>query len=177
MISKVLIVSDSHGKNIYVKKAIDREKPDMLIHLGDIEGYPDEIREWLDAAMQERREQGEEVSLPVPAVFIRGNCDNYNNYDLKSSQSFELNGVRFFATHGHRQEVSYGYHLLVKTAKMNGCKVAFYVHTHRPYDGVVDGIRVVNPGSIALPRGHAGKSYMIMTFTSEKEFEIELKEL
>ena len=43
MIRKILIVSDSHGKSKNVARAIDKERPDMLIHLGDIEDDPMEI--------------------------------------------------------------------------------------------------------------------------------------
>ena len=43
MIKKVLIVSDSHGKSKNVKEAIGKEKPDMLIHLGDIEDDPEKL--------------------------------------------------------------------------------------------------------------------------------------
>lgn len=36
---KVLIVSDTHGKEGNLKEAIRREQPiDMLIHCGDVEG-------------------------------------------------------------------------------------------------------------------------------------------
>lgn len=34
---KILIVSDSHGNNGPLRTAILKEKPDMLIHLGDSE--------------------------------------------------------------------------------------------------------------------------------------------
>lgn len=36
---KVLIVSDTHGKEGNLKEAMEREKPfDMLVHCGDVEG-------------------------------------------------------------------------------------------------------------------------------------------
>ena len=41
---KILIVSDSHGRDRYLEQVIEREKPiDMLLHLGDLEGSEDYI--------------------------------------------------------------------------------------------------------------------------------------
>lgn len=43
---KVLIVSDTHGKEGNLKEAMEREKPfDMLVHCGDVEGSEEKIRE------------------------------------------------------------------------------------------------------------------------------------
>ena len=90
MVKKILIVSDSHSKSDNVKIAIDRENPDMLIHLGDIEDDPEKLRGWLDDAAKQYnskldsgKSSAEEISLPVPAVFIKGNCDTYGSRDLK----------------------------------------------------------------------------------------------
>ena len=46
---KILIVSDSHRMNGNLKIAIDREKPDMLIHLGDIEDAERTVALWAGA--------------------------------------------------------------------------------------------------------------------------------
>ncbi|MBO4591201.1 MAG: metallophosphoesterase [Eubacterium sp.] len=170
MIKKILILSDSHGNSSYVRTAIEREKPDMLIHLGDVQGNTDEIRKWLGDS--------------VPAVFIEGNCDRYGGKDLKAVSVFELNGHRFFCTHGHRQGVSLGIQNLIYTAMVNECDIALYGHTHVPlddtYEGFGDvggGVRVLNPGSIALPRGGSKRSYMVMTFDENEDYEVELRDL
>ena len=60
MVKKILIVSDSHGRSQNIKAAIDIERPDMLIHLGDIEDDPEVVRRWLDETMK----------TSVPAVFV-----------------------------------------------------------------------------------------------------------
>ena len=44
-IQKILIVSDSHMNTENILQAIKHEKPDMLIHLGDIEDDPDYIQD------------------------------------------------------------------------------------------------------------------------------------
>lgn len=44
---KVLIVSDTHGKEGNLKEAMEREKPfDMLVHCGDVEGSEERSGKW-----------------------------------------------------------------------------------------------------------------------------------
>ncbi len=178
MIKKVLIVSDSHGKSKNVKEAIGKEKPDMLIHLGDIEDDPEKLRRWLD----------ERAKKSIPAIFIQGNCDRYMSSDvnsaLKQVAMFELNDHKFFCCHGHVQGVNYGLENLMYTAIENGCDIAMYGHTHTPFNDVFDGfgdagesVHILNPGSISLPRGGNPKSYMIMKFDDNNDYEVELKSL
>lgn len=43
---KVLIVSDTHRRDENLERVLEKEKPiDCLIHLGDVEGSEDYIRE------------------------------------------------------------------------------------------------------------------------------------
>ena len=41
---KVLVFSDSHGYNMSMAYAIEREKPDAVLHLGDHTDDADDIR-------------------------------------------------------------------------------------------------------------------------------------
>ena len=67
---KILILSDSHGQDLPVAKALDREWPiDAMIHLGDTQEDEDEFSEIL---------AGEEV----PLFLVRGNCDWYSSVPL-----------------------------------------------------------------------------------------------
>ena len=202
MIKKILIVSDSHGNSKNIKLAIDREMPDMLIHLGDIEDDPETIRAWLDKAVQVWNampgNESMKKGLPIPAVFIEGNCDRYRygatgeENLLKKVSVFRVNGHGFYCTHGHREGVNYGLDNLYYSALENNCDIAMYGHTHVPFDdffenssdarsdesdNTVRGVRVLNPGSVSLPRGGNRKSYMIMTFEEDGSYEVELKYL
>lgn len=171
LVRKILIVSDSHGKSENIKTAIDREKPDMLIHLGDIEADTEEVRRWLGEV--------------VPAIFLRGNCDDYGNTILRKTSVFELNGHRFFCTHGHTSGVSAGLGNLVCSAMENKCDIVLYGHTHVPMDVVMEEeqayegnpLRILNPGSISLPRGGSNRSYMVMTFDENENYKVERKDL
>lgn len=198
MIRKILIVSDSHGKNRNVCEAIRREVPDMLIHLGDIENDPGEISRWLDEAASKYNrtnstktsdsassdsQNNYEKSIPIPAIFIQGNCDRYGGNELRKNAVFELNDHKFFCTHGHSVGVNYGLQNLIYTAMENDCDIALYGHTHTPFDDTFEseaagtGVRILNPGSISLPRGGSRKSYMVMTFDDDGEYEVVLKNL
>ena len=46
---KILIASDSHRMSANLKTAVEREKPDMFIHLGDIEDDPRQVASRLPA--------------------------------------------------------------------------------------------------------------------------------
>ena len=200
-VRKILIVSDSHGKSENIKKAIDREKPDMLLHLGDIEADTEEVRRWLGEA--------------IPAIFLRGNCDDYGNDNLRKTSVFELNGHRFYCTHGHSIGVSVGLGNLICCAIENKCDIALFGHTHVPVDveagagqkyeenendnvdekykedenDNVDeeykedednkgiSLRILNPGSISLPRGGSNRGYMVMTFDEEENYTVKRKDL
>ena len=97
---------------------------------------------------------------------------------------FDLNGHRFYCTHGHKQGVGYGLENLMYTALENDCDIALYGHTHVPFDDVFEGfgdagenVRIINPGSISLPRGGSKKSYVVMTFDDEGNYDIEHKNI
>ena len=81
---KILIVSDSHRVNANLKTAINREKPDMLIHLGDIEDDEKTVALWAGAPK-------------TPCIFIKGNCDRYSgSSELRDRAVFPLKGHKFY---------------------------------------------------------------------------------
>ena len=52
--------------------------------------------------------------------------------------------------------------------KEHGCDTVFFGHMHICQDFIEDGVRMLNPGSIAYSRDYSGKSYMLVTVTPEK---------
>ena len=155
---KVLVVSDSHRDTQSVIEVIEKEKPEMLIHLGDLETDTSE----LEAAMQ----------VPVhPCIFIRGNCDGYER-NLKPVAVFDLCGHRFFCTHGHSQGVYMSYDNLIYSAEENDCDIALFGHIHQPVDETFGDVRILNPGSISRPRGGSRKSYIVMEMSEDGEYSV-----
>ncbi len=72
-----------------------------------------------------------------------------------------IGGIHIAAIHGHQW---YGRQRLEKLAAlgkhMNAALVVFG-HTHRRYYEIVDGMPVLNPGSIALPRDGRHGTYAV----------------
>ncbi len=164
---KILIVSDSHRITDNLFKAVDKVKPDHLIHLGDIEDDTEYVARYCN-------------SPRVPCLFIKGNCDLSYRDDLLPRSVFKLNGHKFYCCHGHHEKVNYGLATLALSAASEGCDIALFGHTHVPFDSsglalpkhalyeqdnfeaFVPGLRILNPGSISLPRGGSAKGYMVM---------------
>ena len=146
---KILVVSDTHRRDENLRSIIEQEKPfDVLVHLGDAEGSEHWIPEWA----------GEGCMMAM----VMGHNDFFSR--LERELEIELGPYRAFLTHGHYYGVSMGPEGVADEAKSRGCDIAMYGHTHRPFLDKVDGVTVLNPGSLSYPRqeGHR-PSYLIMT--------------
>ena len=94
---KVLIVSDTHGKDENLEAAVYKEAPfDLLIHCGDVEG----------------REIFTEALVDCPCCMVSGNNDFFT--DLPREEQIELCGKRILVTHGHYYGVSMGHEEIVE---------------------------------------------------------------
>ena len=160
---RILIMSDSHGRNENVELAIAQVREEigefqMLIHLGDV-GDAREI----------------ESLAGVPCYIVRGNTD----YDAKllNTNVIEAGGHRIFATHGHLYQVDMWLDLLRFAALENDCDIAMYGHTHVPYlEEDPDDVTILNPGSISKPRQADHRyTYMVMEIDDEDEVTYELR--
>ena len=160
---RILILSDSHGRNENVELAIAQVREEigefqMLIHLGDV-GDAREL----------------ESLAGVPCYIVRGNTD----YDAKllNANVIEAGGHRIFATHGHLYQVDMRLDLLRFAALENDCDIAMYGHTHVPYlEEDPDDITILNPGSISKPRQADHRyTYMVMEIDDEDEVTYELR--
>ena len=160
---RILIMSDSHGRNENVELAIAQVREEigefqMLIHLGDV-GDAREL----------------ESLAGVPCYIVRGNTD----YDAKllNANVIEAGGHRIFATLGHLYQVDMRLDLLRFAALENNCDIAMYGHTHVPYlEEDPDDITILNPGSISKPRQADHRyTYMVMEIDDEDEVTYELR--
>ena len=160
---RILIMSDSHGRNENVELAIAQVREEigefqMLIHLGDV-GDAREL----------------ESLAGVPCYIVRGNTD----YDAKllNANVIEAGGHRIFATHGHLYQVDMRLDLLRFAALENDCDIAMYGHTHVPYlEEDPDDITILNPGSISKPRQADHRyTYMVMEIDDEDEVTYEFR--
>jgi putative phosphoesterase len=151
---RILVISDSHGKNDDVKQVIKQVGDiDMFIHLGDVERGVDYIRGLTD----------------VETHIIAGNNDY--SLDLPATDSFMIADKKVFITHGHRFYVGGGVEHLREYALQNGYDIVMYGHTHVPYIDVGDDVTILNPGSISCPRqdGHE-KTFMVIEVDDKGHF-------
>ncbi len=132
---KVLIVSDTHGKDENLEETVLRETPfDYFIHCGDVEG----------------REIFMEALVECPCTIVSGNNDFFS--DLPREVMIQLEGHRILVTHGHYYGVSMGLYGVLDEGKARECQVVLFGHTHRPVEETEEGILLLNPGSLSYPR-------------------------
>lgn len=148
---KILIVSDTHGRDTGLKRLLEQVKPiDMLIHCGDVEGSEDYICKMADC----------------PVHMVAGNNDFF--CDLPREEEFLIGKYRVLLTHGHYYYITMGTQMIKEDARARGFDIVMFGHTHRPCLEQNDGIVVLNPGSLSYPRQEGRKpSYMIMELDRE----------
>lgn len=159
--SKVLIVSDSHGltKELEVLRERHLHEVDVMIHCGDSQLMPDEE--------------------PITGYLtVMGNCD-FEGYPLETMT--EVSNRKIFITHGHRYSVKTSLLNLKYKAEELGANIVCFGHSHVLGAEIIGGILFLNPGSIRLPRERMEKTYMILEFIEDKAklsvFELSGKEL
>jgi len=155
---KILIVSDTHGKNDNYLKLINQLKPlDMVIHCGDLDGGEYLVHE----------------AAECPTHIVMGNNDFFA--ELPKEEEFEICGRKVMVTHGHYYYVSMGVETIRTEAKARGLQIVFFGHTHRPYLEVKDELVIMNPGSLSYPRQDGRKpSYGTMEIDEEGNATYEL---
>ncbi|MBO2533850.1 hypothetical protein SAMN04488025_10837 [Planifilum fulgidum] len=137
---RVLIVSDSHGRADLLDRIVEDVQPDHMIHCGDFCTPLDRLPE---------------VSRSV----VRGNCDWEEAAD---EQVWEGAGIRFWVVHGHRHQVKRDLSAIFARAEEVEAQVACFGHSHVPVCEQKGSVLLVNPGSIAHPRGSFPPSYALL---------------
>ena len=155
---KILLVSDTHGRNLNLEDVLDIEKPEFLCHMGDVEGSEDYIR----------------LITKCPLAMVSGNNDFWT--DLNQEVTFELQGFRIFMTHGHYYYASSGTDKLKSAGRRHKADIVLFGHTHVPTLEVEEDIIVANPGSLTYPRQQKRRpSYMILELEKGKMPKFEIK--
>lgn len=153
---RILVVSDIHGSILDLNYVLEKEKFDKLFILGDLyyhgprnnlpEGYnPKEVSKVLN-------------SLKEKIVCVRGNCDAevdqmISEFSILDRADIEIDGVKYTLTHGH--------HYNEDNLPKDCGDVLLHGHTHVKTMIEKENIKIVNPGSIAIPKD-GSKSYIII---------------
>lgn len=151
---KLLLVSDNHEDRQSIEDLIHiyEDDVDQMLHLGD------SMFDDLDKIWQKM----------IP---IKGNNDTGAGYIKNTVVS--LGQAKIFASHGHKLDVYNTRAKLAEEAEKRGCQFACYGHTHVAMVEEVDGILVINPGSITLPRGPVAKKlYAILSVNEDRRYQL-----
>lgn len=124
---KIIVFSDSHGMTDKMKHIADKERPDMIFHLGDHE---------YDC---------ESLFGNIRIVKVRGNCD-YGSSE-KTERFLDFGTSKIWMTHGHLYGVKNGLATLLKKGEELGADLILYGHTHQKYLLKTDRYTVMNPGT------------------------------
>lgn len=141
---KVLLMSDSHMMR-GLQAVVNGEGADINLHMGDSQ------------LMKNNRE------IQAFDHVVRGNCDfeKFPEHDI-----LEINEQLWLLIHGHQVFNPHDLEELANYAKLYGCEVICYGHTHVPVYSKVGSVTILNPGSFARSRSSYPNSYMTVEITS-----------
>lgn len=131
----ILVISDTHGDTDGICEVLNDNKIDYIIHLGD--NYAD------IAAIQS-------VANDIPCWYVFGNHDL--DWLEPKEILFEINGIKIYATHGHKLDIKLGYNELINIGKSNNAQIVLCGHSHMQKCIYKNGVIVVNPGSFSEAR-------------------------
>ena len=159
---KLLIASDIHGAAGYCRDLLaawDREGADRLLLLGDLLYHgprndlpPDYAPKEVIALLNARKNQ----------IFcVRGNCDTEVDqmvleFPVLADYAVLTAGSRLlYATHGHVYNTA---HL----PPLQPGDILLHGHTHIPRRTLRNGVYVLNPGSVSIPKAGSWHGYMTL---------------
>ncbi|UJL44990.1 metallophosphoesterase [Virgibacillus sp. NKC19-16] len=149
--TKVLILSDSHGLRDEIIEIKERHQLKHMIHCGDSELDMDALE--LDGLIK-----------------VGGNTDH--DARLPEEQKITINGLTFFVIHGHLHNVKANLMTAGYRAEEAGAQVICFGHTHIAGAEQIGEQLFINPGSIRLPRNRPEKTYAIMEFDSTDDITV-----
>lgn len=150
---RILVLSDTHGsilkaKEVY-KKLNNDKRVDYIIHCGD----------YFDDAIK----LGSELNVKVVAT--KGNCDGSFLEDEFNILETEVGNI--LVCHGHMQHVGYSLEYLYDLALENNCIMVTFGHTHRNIFTNLNGIYIMNPGSLSKPRDGSNGTFGVIEIEND----------
>jgi uncharacterized protein len=147
--SKILVISDSHGLTTELSLIRERHTNEvgLFLHCGDSELSANDP--CLDGYM-----------------VVRGNCDFEEKFPEDMVQT--IGKRKIMVTHGHRYQVKSTLSSLSYRAQELDAKIVCFGHSHILGAEILNGILFLNPGSIRLPRQRKEKTYCILELLDDK---------
>ena len=133
---RIMVLSDSHGNAFALRRAILAQKEaEHIFFLGDC------LRD-IEALFEEFPHRKFHT--------VCGNCD-YESF-VPSTAMENLNGTLIFYSHGHPYFVKQSPVPFLQAAEKRNANIALFGHTHSSLIKYENGVWLVNPGSVSLPR-------------------------
>lgn len=142
---KIVAVSDNHGKICLDTILLTNPDADVFIHCGDSEFPPSYLEGY---------------------AAVCGNNDYFDSIPMELI--LNLGKHRALVVHGHRFSMFNLKKALTKKAIENQCDLVFYGHTHRFSIDQIEGVTLINPGSLRYNRDNSDPCYAIVEITDEK---------
>ena len=177
---KIGIISDTHGCHERFSLAFDKyfKDADMIIHAGDVLYHGPRNPMLSDYNPAKLAEKLNACSMPV--VICRGNCDSevdqmVLDFPMRSDYALmDVDQHHFFMTHGHLFNED-------QLPLLNENDILIYGHFHKPLAKKENGIYILNPSSISLPKEgtnsygiYENDCFTIKTFDNEIVKQIQL---
>lgn len=146
---KLFVISDTHGNIDKVHEVYKKQTAiDVVIHLGDCVKDAEELK----------------IQLGVDIISLKGNMDgSFSDNDFKI---LDTECGKLYLSHGHIENVKMNYQNIYYRAQEEGCIAALFGHTHKPIFEKVNGIYLINPGSLSLPADGTQGSYALVETSS-----------
>ena len=159
---KIMVASDIHGSAYYCQKMTEAYKnsgAQKLLLLGDIlyHGPRNDLPK--EYAPKKVIEMLNNISDEI--LCVRGNCDSEVDqmvlkFNIMAEYAIIYDGERMiFATHGHKFNKD-------NLPSLKEGDILLHGHTHIPVNESIDGITVMNPGSVSIPKENSWHGYMII---------------
>lgn len=157
---RIGIVSDTHirdhGKGLPKQLMEGLANVDLIIHAGD----------WMSLDVLY------ELETIAPVEGVAGNNDGWDIIDrFGHSKILTLEGHRIGIVHGHQGYKQTALNAL-DTFKDEAVQAIVFGHSHVPFNEVLQGVLMFNPGSPTDKRRQEKYSYGILTLTDKIEGEI-----
>ena len=157
---RIMFISDIHGikTNLdLIKKRYEELNCSKLVVLGDLYyiGPRNHMKEEYDINYV----KDFLASFKENLICIRGNCDS--EVDITVSDFPIINELGIISIDGKDLYLTHGHIYNEDNWKKNN-SILIYGHLHIPFIKEKNGNLFINPGSISLPKGETGPTYLVL---------------
>lgn len=135
---KLAIISDIHDNLVNLKKCLDwcrENKVEEMICCGDVTN-----NETLQFLSQ---------NFFGPIHLVRGNMEIYYDEEVESYKNVKYYGRTGRVKIGDKFfGLCHEPFLIEDVQKLGDCEIIFYGHTHKPWEELQNGVKIVNPGTL-----------------------------